>query len=113
MLYIYIILQPLLFIPANNKSLPFVLFKTAFPPLTTFRPHLPYQAATPSNSDQVNESALENVLLAFAAKNSKIGYCQSMSFVAATMLMYMEEAPNPGLVEGWYCLMNWNPAITT
>ena len=39
----------------------------------------------------VNESALENVLLAFAAKNSKIGYCQSMSFVAATMLMYMEE----------------------
>ncbi|CAL1151657.1 unnamed protein product, partial [Cladocopium goreaui] len=39
----------------------------------------------------VDEALLENVLLAFAAKNPKIGYCQSMSFVAATLLMYMEE----------------------
>lgn len=39
----------------------------------------------------VDEAVLENVLLAFAAKNPKIGYCQSMSFVAATLLMYMEE----------------------
>ena len=57
---------------------------------------LPYQAANPCQPRiKVNESALENVLLAFAAKNSKIGYCQSMSFVAATMLMYMEEALKP------------------
>eukprot|EP00913_Durusdinium_trenchii_P029781 g27907.t1 len=39
----------------------------------------------------VDVGALENLLLAFAAKNLKIGYCQSMSFVAATLLMYMEE----------------------
>ena len=33
-----------------------------------------------------------------------------MSFVAATMLMYMEEAPQPWPCGRWYCLMNWNPA---
>eukprot|EP00438_Fugacium_kawagutii_P034942 Skav211762 [mRNA] locus=scaffold674:192648:194427:+ [translate_table: standard] len=43
--------------------------------------------------DGVDEAALENLLLAFAAKNPKIGYCQSMSFVAATLLMYMPEVP--------------------
>jgi len=36
-------------------------------------------------------AALENVLLAFAAKNERIGYCQSMNFVAATLLLYNGE----------------------
>ena len=35
------------------------------------------------------------MLLAFAAGNAEIGYCQSMSFVAATLLMYQEEEAKP------------------
>ena len=36
-------------------------------------------------------ASLANVLLAFAAKNPRIGYCQSTSFVAAALLVYNEE----------------------
>jgi len=43
--------------------------------------------------EDVNVRSLERVLLAFAAGNAEIGYCQSMSFVAATLLMYQEEEP--------------------
>merc|ERR1712217_881858 len=35
--------------------------------------------------------ALENVLRAFAAKNTEIGYCQSMNFIAAMLLQYESE----------------------
>eukprot|EP00434_Breviolum_minutum_P029272 symbB.v1.2.025890.t2/scaffold2547.1/size76550/2 len=35
--------------------------------------------------------ALENVLLAYAVRNKEIGYCQSMNFIVATMLMYCSE----------------------
>ncbi|CAL1166091.1 unnamed protein product [Cladocopium goreaui] len=35
--------------------------------------------------------SLENVLLAYAVRNKEIGYCQSMNFVVATMLMYCSE----------------------
>mmetsp|Transcript_99201 Transcript_99201/g.175951 ORF Transcript_99201/g.175951 Transcript_99201/m.175951 type:complete len:593 (-) Transcript_99201:23-1801(-) len=38
-----------------------------------------------------NRRYLENVLLAFAAKNAQIGYCQSMNFIAATLLLYHTE----------------------
>lgn len=39
----------------------------------------------------VNQDVLRNVLVAFAAANSQIGYCQSMNFIAATLLSYLEE----------------------
>ncbi|CAE7386871.1 SGSM3, partial [Symbiodinium pilosum] len=40
---------------------------------------------------EVDVCSLENVLLSFAAANPDIGYCQSMSFVAATLLHYLPE----------------------
>eukprot|EP00439_Symbiodinium_sp_Y106_P036215 s127_g4.t1 len=42
--------------------------------------------------EDVDVCSLENVLLSFAATNPEIGYCQSMSFVAATLLHYLPEA---------------------
>ncbi|CAE7671126.1 SGSM3 [Symbiodinium sp. CCMP2592] len=41
--------------------------------------------------EDVDVCSLENVLLSFAATNPEIGYCQSMSFVAATLLHYLPE----------------------
>jgi hypothetical protein len=35
--------------------------------------------------------SLRNVLLAFAAHNEKIGYCQSMNYVAGLLLLVMEK----------------------
>lgn len=34
---------------------------------------------------------LRRVLLAYSARNRQVGYCQSMNFLAATLLMIMEE----------------------
>lgn len=35
--------------------------------------------------------SLENVLLAYAARNPDVGYCQSMNFIVATFLLYCTE----------------------
>jgi hypothetical protein len=37
--------------------------------------------------------ALRRVLLAYAYRNSAVGYCQSMNFIAAHMLLHVEETP--------------------
>jgi hypothetical protein len=36
-------------------------------------------------------SSLRNVLLAYASHNPRVGYCQSMNFVAAVLLLVVDE----------------------
>ncbi len=36
-------------------------------------------------------ASLRNVLLAYSIRNKKVGYCQSMNFLVATLLLHMEE----------------------
>jgi hypothetical protein len=39
----------------------------------------------------INQQELRNMLVAFAAANLEIGYCQSMNFIAATLSLFLEE----------------------
>ena len=41
------------------------------------------------------QAALRRVLLAFAAQNPRIGYCQSMNFLAAALLLALDRAEEP------------------
>ena len=38
------------------------------------------------------QAALRRVLLAFSVQNPKVGYCQSMNFLAATLLLALDRA---------------------
>lgn len=49
-------------------------------------PSHPYYASQPKNLEP-----LRNVLLAYAARNPAIGYCQGMNIVAAMLLLYLPE----------------------
>lgn len=44
--------------------------------------------------DSVRQRALFNVLRAFASYDEEVGYCQGMTNIAATILMYCEEEVN-------------------
>jgi TBC1 domain family member 2A len=37
------------------------------------------------------QAALQRVLLAFSVHNARVGYCQSMNFVAGMLLLVMEK----------------------
>jgi hypothetical protein len=41
--------------------------------------------------DEVNVLPLKNVLLAYSVRNKTVGYCQSMNFMVALLLMYLTE----------------------
>jgi hypothetical protein len=49
-------------------------------------PSHPYYASQPKNLEP-----LRNVLLAYAARNPAVGYCQGMNIVAAMLLLYLSE----------------------
>ena len=34
---------------------------------------------------------LKNILLAYSVRNPQVGYCQSMNFLCAMLLLYLEE----------------------
>eukprot|EP01012_Entosiphon_sulcatum_P047733 TRINITY_DN6517_c0_g1_i1.p2 TRINITY_DN6517_c0_g1~~TRINITY_DN6517_c0_g1_i1.p2 ORF type:complete len:614 (+),score=70.58 TRINITY_DN6517_c0_g1_i1:56-1897(+) len=44
-----------------------------------------------NGEDPPVETALQNVLLAFARLHPEVGYCQGMSFIAATLLLHLRE----------------------
>lgn len=44
--------------------------------------------------DGTHIQALRNVLVAYANFNPALGYCQGMSFIAAMLLMHLEEEVN-------------------
>ena len=49
-------------------------------------PSHPYYSSQPKNLEP-----LRNVLLAYAARNPSVGYCQGMNIVAAMLLLYLSE----------------------
>jgi hypothetical protein len=56
----------------------------------TFTGHASF-AATPSGAPSGVRVALRRVLVAYAAYNSSVGYCQSLNFIAALFLLVADE----------------------
>lgn len=53
----------------------------------------------PKFQEEFMINSLRNVLMAYAAHNEKIGYCQSMNIICAILLLYMDE------VSAFYTMM--------
>lgn len=45
----------------------------------------------PKFQDELMINSLRNVLLAYAAHNERVGYCQSMNIICAALLLYMDD----------------------
>lgn len=57
----------------------------------TFPDNLYFQQDPDSSKEPRMISALRRILVAFSIYNPKIGYCQSMNFLAALLLLFLEE----------------------